>query len=212
MKNSRKNSVVKRSASSQARKAELPEVPPPLQTTMTVGHVFRFQASAALSDVAVSRTSISNILNVATAATTSTRLVAAWRIKRVLMWGPMASDLVPVTASVEYPIVSGGFSNAPKLHSDTSMGSVRAARVDSKPPPGSVASMWNSGSSTDTLFSLNGPDNTVVDLHLTFVLLNGETPVAGNTLTGATAGEVTAGRLDGAGGNLLPVSYLSRSA
>ncbi len=186
--------------------------PPSLNSTITVKHVFRFQATAALSGLTVSQTSLLNLLNVATAATTSTRLFSALRIDKVRIWGPMASDLVPVTVSIEYPIVAQAFSNAPKLFSDTSMGSGIAAYVEAKPPAGSLASAWLSGIGGLTLIQLNGPDNSVVDLHVTMVLQNGETPVAGNTLSGATAGEVTAGRLDGSGGLLVPVSYLSRSA
>lgn len=144
--------------------------------------------------------------------TTAYRLFSSFKLHSVEMWAPMASDLVPVTASVEFQTPAAAAIGAPNsLRSDTSMGADQCAHVMSSPPPNSLAATWQSRAATGVLFTLNGPINSIVDVHLSLYLQNGETPLAvANALVAATVGTVYCRGLDGAAAAatvLPPVSY-----
>lgn len=173
-----------------------------------VGRVFRFQAQAALSDTPVNANDLLNLMVMATTATTSGRLIETIRIRKIEMWAPMASDLIPVTASVEFTTSAALQIGAKReLHSDTSMGAMRCAYVAAKPSPLSAAGQWvPSDGNTWEYMLLNCPDNTIIDLHVTMVLKNTEATSTGTAPTGATAGRVYYGCLTGSSSETVPVS------
>ncbi len=132
------------------------------------------------------------------------------------MWGPPAASLDPVTVSVEVinNTANGGFGTRRLVKSDTSVGATRVAHVHFKPLKSTPAACWQNvmaGTSTTNgvALTLNGPDNTIVDLVLNCVLQNGETPFTAITTTGMTAGVLYGAQLDGAPAGLLePVGLL----
>lgn len=186
--------------------------PPPFQAAFVVGKVLRFKASSALSGLAITQTNLLDLLCMADTTTTAQRLMSSALLRKVEIWGPMASDLSPVTVSVEFPTDAAnaiGASNA--LKSDTSMGATRCAYVGFKPRPGSVASFWAARASSASILKLTGPTGSIVDVHLTYVLQNGESAQAvANALVAATVGVVYCRGLDGVAAAttvLPPLSY-----
>jgi len=125
---------------------------------------------------------------------------------------PTASSLAPVTVSVLYPAgANSSVSNPEILHSDTSVGATVVAHVFSKPPPGSLASMWLSHDTANNIMKLNFPMNAIVDvvmdIQLPLALATSVPPIT-VTLVGATAQTLVTLCLDGApsSGVLIPVS------
>ncbi len=148
----------------------------------------------------------------ANTTTTAYRVFSSAKINSISLWGPMASDLAPVTVTIEYQSPTATGIGAPnRLKSDTSVGSTACAFIRASPPRNSLAGNWIGQAGTSTLFTLTGPVNTIVDLNITFVLQNGETPTAvTNAVAGATVGQVYCRGLDAlsaAGTVIPPVSY-----
>lgn len=186
--------------------------PPPFQASVIVGKVLRFKATSALVNLVITGVDLLDLWCMADTTVSAFRLMSSVKLRKVEMWGPMASDLVPVTVSCEFntdPSTGIGGSNG--LKSDTSMGSTRAAYLSFKPRDNSVAASWLARGCTSNVMTLNGPINTIVDVHLTSILQNGEAPLAvANALVAATVGTVYLRGLDGVAAattQLPPVSY-----
>lgn len=186
--------------------------PPPFSASITFGRTLRFRASSALSSQAITASNLLDLLVMATTTTAVNRIISSIRLDRVEVWGPMASDLVPVTVAVEYNTDSAtGLASSNKLRSDTSMGADHCAHVRYRPPVGTLASFWQGPASSQRLFLLTCPTNSIVDIQVVMVVQNGETPVAAaNAAVAATVGAIYCRGLDGlatAGSVLPPVSY-----
>lgn len=184
--------------------------PPQFDAAVEVRKTFRYKATGAGTDVSITAAGLLDGLCMAATTTSAYRLLVALKIEKVEMWGPMASDLVPVTVSCEYNTdASTGFGQRTSLWSDTSMGSADPAHVIARPPSQSLASMWQSRAGASQLCLLNFPVNTLVDITLSVVLQNGESPLAvTQAVAGATVGKVYLRALDVNGSGLLvPVSY-----
>lgn len=186
--------------------------PPPFQAAYVVGKVLRFKSNAAMSGLAISAVNLLDLLCMADTTTSAFRLMSSVLLRKVEIWGPMASDLSPVTVSAEFQTdASTGIGGSNALKSDTSMGSTRCAYVGFKPRTNSLASLWQGRASVQSLMKLSGPTGSIVDVHLTFVLQNGETPLAvANALVAATVGTVYCRGLDGVAAAttvLPPLSY-----
>ncbi len=189
-----------------------PSHPPPFLAAVVVKKTLRFKANAAVSNVNITAANLLDLLCLADTTTSAYRLMSSARLDSVELWGPMASDLAPVTVAVEFQTTSATSIGAPNaLKSDTSMGAQQCAHVAMRPPAQSLAAMWQSLAATGTLFTLNGPINMVVDIHLSLYLQNGESPTAvTSAVAGATVGTVYCRGLDAlaaASTKLPPVSY-----
>jgi len=173
--------------------------------------VYRFQAASAQTADVVNSTSLCDLLCMATGTTEAYEIARAVKVRKIEIWGPMASNLTPVTVSVEWAASgSAPVAGPSNIISDTSMGSARCAHVVSTPPTQSACAFWQVASG-EALFTLAYPTGSVIDLHLSQVLFDGETPVAVTTgVAGATVGQVYCRALDSVtpGQNaLVPVSY-----
>ncbi len=171
----------------------------------------RFQANAAFSATTITYVNLLDLLCMADSATTLKRLGVACRLRRLSIWGPMASDLKPVTVSVEYAASAGPIGGSTQLRSDTSMGSTEPAYVTYAPPPQSAQAMWQGASATGAAAIISGPINSIIDLEMDLMLQNGEAAVAcTSAASGATAGTVYCRGLDAlasASTVFPPVSY-----
>lgn len=183
--------------------------PPPFQATVSQSKSFRFQASSALTNTVITFADLQDLMVIGTGTTSAYDLWSATKLNRVTIWGPMGSSLEPVTVSVQYPSVGNAISGPSKIKSDTSMGSARCAFVDSKPPAMSSQAMWQTTQNETPAFVLNAPAYSIVDVHLSFVFQDAETPVAaGAAVSGATLGKIYLRALDSYGSALLaPLSY-----
>lgn len=190
------------------RPREMISHPLPFESTISVAKRFRFQASSALSAVAINQSDLFELLVVALTNVLGSSIIGAFKLMAVEMWGPMASSLTPVTVSCEFPTLGNGYGPT-KVYTDTSMGATQVAHVRAAPPQHSLQSFWLSSPGADQFFILNGPSDTVIDLSIQYVLQNGESPDL-VTLVGATAGQLYVRALDSTGSGLLvPLAYVT---
>jgi len=170
----------------------------------------RYQATAAGSTI-VTTVNLQQLLAVVITSISGRSLIGGIRLTRIEMWGPMSSSLSPVTVSTEYVQAYGGSSTTGpnKIYSDTSMGTT-GAYVNSKPPPGSLASLWIPDTSLNAL-KLVYPAGTIIDIHVKIVLASGQSyDTTSIVLSGALVGDIILVPLDGTGtANLVPVSYVT---
>lgn len=180
--------------------------PPPFQPNLAVRRKLRFESSAALTSAPVIVADLFDLVAMAATATSAFGVYNSVRLRGIEIWGPMASDLKPVTVSVEY---DGGNVGSPRvLFSDTSMGAMLCAHVKTRPPVRSLSSFWLTSGGT-TLFRLTAPANSVIDVDLDFVLQDGSGAQAvGAAVAGATAGVVYVRSLNSNGlANIPPLSF-----
>lgn len=188
------------------RLSAVPRVPPFL-ATKTFTTRYRFVASSALSRVAITGIDLFDLLCMAATSTSAYELCSAVRIKSLKIWGPMASDLSPVSVAIEYSATTSPAAPS-EVRSDTSVGSTEAAQLSFPPPKGSIWSLWINGSGS-TVFYLTGPANSIVDLTLEQQLRCDQGVAAVSAaVSGATAGQVYVRALDNGGSKLLvPIEY-----
>lgn len=202
----------------------VPQQPPMFQATFTVGHTLRYMSTAALVDTQILVQTLMRTIVMAITTTTTSCLFTSLRIRSVQMWAASSATL-PTTISIEFTVnaaAGNSVSAKPKVFSDTSIGQMRNAALKAKPDKSSSCSMWQTlnvqlaaaSDSAGAGFILNGPIGTVLDLKITFVLQNGETPFPGRTTTATTLvpGMIYADFLDNGGGGsgtflLSPISY-----
>jgi len=164
--------------------------------TLTLRHKFRWYVNAAYA-VNVSSDDILNYFVMATAATTTARIIAAARIRRVTIWGqPPVLGAAPVTASIEWK----GINSNNTTVADTSSG-IAPAYVTSTPPKGSSPSFWWDDSSTDNvLFLPTVPLGGTIDIEMDLRLIdNASAAIAGPATTGATLGKIYGSTINGLG-------------
>ncbi len=163
----------------------------------------RFSNAVAVTNGAVSQVDILDLVCMAVLAGQVNRVFAAARVRSVELWAPAAAAGI-ATVSVDWT-GTGNFSGPRQLIADTSLGTTMPAHVFSRPPSNSLASMWFiDGSTGGTLFTLNLPANSVVDVVIDYVVRNSEGAQACTAaVAGATPGRMYVRRLDSTGGSLL---------
>jgi len=186
--------------------------PAQLSASIQVDKVYRFQATTAETADPVSSSALLDLLCLATAANAAYEVASSVKLRKIEMWAPPAST----GASVRLAIEDLGTTSTPggpsRVKEDISMGTARPAHVIWTPAPGSVQSMWQSQQAI-RLVELTFTIGTVIDLHISQILQDGETPVAvGNAVAAATVGQLYLRSLDndtGRGGaNVLqPVDF-----
>lgn len=190
--------------------------PPQFVPTYVVHKKLRFKAVAAATEASPTALYIKSFGDLwCTAATTTSayQLASHTRLKKIEMWGPMASDLVPVTVSCDWTgSTSPGFMGRSNRVSDTSLGSTEPAHLVTRPPPGAQISQWSSSQialgPTSEVCRLVYPANTVIDITYDLVVRDDASAVnVFGTVVGATVGANYVRSLDSlTGANLPPVS------
>ncbi len=99
-------------------------------------------------------------------------LIDKFRIELVELYGPMSGSLAPVTVAFEWVASASGFSVPSKKRSDTSMSSSCCAYTSYRPDRDSLSNEWMN-TSTGSLFTVNGPASTVMDIVVLFALNDG---------------------------------------
>jgi len=179
--------------------------PPSFIPDFVTGHVFRFENVAPMSNVTVTQNNLLDLLLMASTASTSQRLVAVFKIKKVEVWGSVGSTFVPVTVNVEF--TNTDFVAARReLRSDTSMG-LRPAFVSAVPGRDSSARMWQGEGSNRDVLAITCPAWSIIDIHMSVVFRNTESPVAGPVPTGATAGAMYCAPLTGNSAITVPIGW-----
>jgi len=139
---------------------------------------------------------------IATSTTTSAFIAAVFRLKKVVVWGPVTTAGTSVTASLAWQNTSQDFESPPLKFSDTSISFDWPAFLNCSPPKGSLSDKWHGSGQTDELFALIAPTGSTVEFHFDWVLNDGQGVVAGPTIAGATTGVVYHNIVN----NLTPIS------
>lgn len=183
--------------------------PPQFSPSLIIRKKFRFQAVAA-GTTTLTNNCFGDLLCVAATATSAYKLAQFCRVKKIEMWGPMSSSLVPVTVTLDWTgsTSAGSYGKSNKV-SDTSMGSSEPAHLVSRPPPASQIAQWLDAGSGATFCTISYPLGTVIDLTYELVVRDDGTAssVAG-AVAGATVGANYVRSLDSpTASNLVPVGY-----
>lgn len=183
--------------------------PTSLRASIQVDKVIRFKWTGAVLavPVALQDTDLLDLFCVATAANVAYRLSSAMKLRKIEMWvDPVAGGSL---ASIEDVAASSGVGAPSRILEDTTLGVSRPAHLVWKPAPGSIQGMWISDSSNEVLLLIAASTSGYLDLHISYVLQDGETPVAVSAaVAGATVGQVYIRSLfQSAGVAAPPVSY-----
>lgn len=189
--------------------------PPSFNPTFQIDHVFRFTASGGAVDADILYSDLQSLWVVATSATVATVLAKTVRLRKVEVWGPMPSTLIPVTVSVAFGDTgaagTAGASGPVKLFSDTSMGATQPAHVSCRPPLTSQISQWQDGAASGSAqaFRLVCPQYAIIDVHLSYLIADKNGYVPGTVSgSGMTTGANYEFYLDASSTqHLVPVSY-----
>jgi hypothetical protein len=112
------------------------------------------------------------LLAIVTVANTTVTFVSdTFKIHRVSIWSPPASQGASATCEIEW---SSSDNNRGSVEiSDTSMSTAEPAHVSGVPPQGCLASFWTSSVQTSSLFDITCPAGSIIDIDVTHVLCDG---------------------------------------
>lgn len=195
----------------QRKRGEVVPHPPQFTPTFVLRKKLRFQAVAAAT-TPITILSLGDLWCVAATAVSAYQLASHIRLKKIEIWGPMSSTLVPVTVTIDWiGSTVGSFGKSNRV-SDTSMGSTEAAHVKSAPPPGSQIAQWCAAAATNAICNVTYPIGAIIDISYEVVVRDDASVQAVNgAVAGATVGANYVRPLDSvtSGTNLPPVGYSS---
>lgn len=211
-KQSKKNKRAKGNPARRRGVSTLNEKPPQFNSNVFKKHKFRFLSttnfSANINNLMIIG-STGSICTVANSLTTNYN--KSFRIRKIELWAPPASQGSVATLSVEW---IGGSVNSPNREvSDSSMSTAFPAHLRAIPPVGSLASFWNapvSGTAVN-MFTLICPTNTVIDLTLDLVENDQETTNVTNSVVTGTLGNIYYLDLDGPALHFVQAVSLNRT-
>jgi len=172
-----------------------PYLGPPAFISQEVRSIrIRTIASAAITAGTITMIQLAGMLGITSTATGAGSASALWsdqfRLKRVLVWGPVATAGTPVTVQLKYvdDPPSNTQSGAPRTVSDTSVSFDRPAYVCLQPPKdnSSIYSQWMDSSLTTGVIVLTCPAGANVDFFFNFILDDQGATSAGPTITAAS--------------------------
>jgi len=170
------------------RGAERRVAPPQFLSNVSFGHSYRFTST---NSTATALTGTSILCAAGTMGTvvnnTVTSFFLSFKIKKVEIWTPPASQGAAATCSVDWT-GSENFS-ATREVSDTTVSVDRPAYVASRPPAQSAAAFWQ-GPGTATICTITAPTGSIIDLHLSLILSDGDVAAATTAVTTASVGGV----------------------
>ncbi len=180
--------------------------PPQFTPTFTVMRKkLRFNATSA-STTTIAPVNLGDLWCAAATTTSAYQLASNVRLREIEIWGPMASDLVPVSVRIDWTGSAGpgSFGKSNRV-SDTSMGSMEPAHVRSSPPRGTQIAQWlNAQDGTTNLCLITYPDNAVIDVTYDVVVRdNGTAYQVSGAVAGATVGANYVRALDSPTGTIL---------
>jgi len=154
--------------------------PAPFRANVEHRHVFRFTSTNATSASMTDNEILTAAGVIATSATVGAAIHSSFKIHRVTIWSPPASQGASTTCSLNWVQV------VEREISDTSVSTAVPAYLTSVPPAGSQAAFWNSNQGT-TLFSMVAPVGSIIDIDLTLIMQD-NLGSASAVLVGATVG------------------------
>jgi hypothetical protein len=144
--------------------------PPEITSSFALRKRFRFIADADCTDVSITRDNVVALFGMgyhSVAANGIYRMIDSYRVLNVTIRHVPAFGSSS-TVALEW----AGLSARSVRYQDTSMG-ISPAMISSSPPEGTLCSFWSSVAADESLFTLTCPDESVVDLTLDLVLVDG---------------------------------------
>jgi len=182
--------------------------PPQLSSNIVITHTFRFQSTGAFNGN-ITDTLLFGIVGAVSATNVAAYSVAQTiRLLKVQLWAPVSAQGALATVSLTWP-ASG--QNMAKEATDTTGSVSKMAHIHTKPPKMSLSGFATAGTG-NTVFSLNIPTATIIDVTLQWVQWDSLTASGHQLVTvGATVGSLSYGYLDSltdAGALLKPVGLV----
>jgi len=168
--NFKRRSLRNRRANSKILSPEL--APPPLHPDITYSHRFRFYCNANVVRGTISWANLSTLYGCA--ATTSLLMfrTQSVRLNLVEVWS--VGSATPVSVIVDWPVLTSGSGNAAST-SDTSITTNVPAHVRVTPPPLTDSAVWHNAADTNTAFALSCPQNSLIDVSVSYHEINDAT-------------------------------------
>jgi len=180
--------------------------PPPHQSNIRLNHKFRFMALATELSTITSQNVLGALGTLGTITNTAVGTCAeSFRIKKLSIWSPPASQGAATTISVEWI----GTQQSPSIEvSDSSNSVSRPAHISSAPPKNSNAAFWHTPQiGNENLFNLSLFANSIVDLDVEYILLDDAANKVSLAVTTAVIGNPYYLALDGpTNNNIVPLS------
>lgn len=162
-----------------------PATPPALRQVSGFTRTVRYQCqSGGLNNANFGIDDLLDMFFIATSATTGVRLCRTARLERIDIWGPATTPSATSNVGVVWSSTATSATDdlgAPEVPLiDVCMGVFDAPVIHTRPPTGSVASMWQSGTTaTEALCALTCPDFSIIDFTATFIVAAGTSAVFG---------------------------------
>lgn len=183
--------------------------PPTLVPTIPIFHRFSFLCQGDGGELAIQNAFISRwLLSAQFGSATGLELIAAFRIKSIETWQPVAEgqEFTATSRPLTFTWRGEGFASD-RTEVSQSLSRSRPSYIFSRPPKGSAASFWQTGANTiHPVYSmLSQTVGARMDVVMEFTLQNGV--ASSTTLTSPAGGNyISYGRMDGAGGNWVAIT------
>lgn len=150
-----------------------------IKSNVVLRHKYRFVSTSATSTGVTPQSILCAAGTICTVVNSvCTSFMGSFKVNRVSIWTPPASQGASATCSVDWP----GFANSPSLEfSDTTVSVATPAYVSCAPPPMSLASFWQVSSAT-TLFTLVAPVGSIIDVELSLILQDNDVAAAASAV------------------------------
>lgn len=165
---------------------------PPLMEAQVVRSLkLRTLSTAALAAQAFTIVDLTGLVGIiAITATTARMLSQQFRLRKIHIWGPVATAGTPVEAIMRWNNSANDFVGPPIEILDTSVSFDWPAYITTSPPSGSLSSKWHDGSETDVTFTLTCPTGSTVDFDFDWVLSDLALSNFAPAIAGATVAEI----------------------
>jgi hypothetical protein len=189
-----------------------PSQPPKYLSNLVVRKCFRFVSTGGADGTAytISPAKLCSLIVIAITTTSVIQIFEAVQVVSIRMWSSADQSsgvFLPRTVSAEFSGTAPGIYGPQAKASDMSVGSTHVGKIMIRPPRGSQASQWLSGSTSSPpqLFTITAGTGAVLDLTVNLTV-TGDARSSNNSITvngPANVGQVYWLALDNnAGGNL----------
>ncbi len=189
--------------------------PPPIQTTPTIKHTFRFRCTQTAS-YAIQTGFLSGACGaLATSSTTVQNLASSIKLHHINVYMPATAAGTADTALVYWNYsTAAGFVKDDSISESVPDGVTTSGALVFKPPKDSLAHNWLSTtlSFSNTAFTIALPVGAIIDVHISYTLMNNNAGYSATTVSTATTGRIYYLALDGVSSNKLVPQGITTTA
>lgn len=189
--------------------------PPAIHTTPNVTHVFRYRCSQAGS-YGIQTGFLSGACGaLATSSTTVQNLASSIKLHSIKVYMPATTAGTADTAMVYWNYsTSAGFVKDDSVSESVPDGVTTSGALVFKPPRDALASNWLSTTLafSNTCFTIALPVGAIIDLHISYTLMNSNAGYSATTVSTATQGRIYYLPLDGVSSNKLVPQGITTTA